>query len=429
MANTIKGLLPSGKAPSVLKAEIIELIKTEAPAPDLTPYATTEVVDEKVAQVQAQGAVKRQTLVAPKNSISTSGWDTELAHALVLLQDAAGERKATYEGEEIPLDFTPGAATITAWVYDGTGWVWRSSAAEPAPTSPPTWADGTTVSNGTIAATSAEFIFSQPLPTRVAVQYRAGSADSWRTVSAASSTVVKVAGLTPTTSYPAFDFQLINAAGASSMLTAQPFQTPVKPPGWEVMRHATFTTTGKTPISSYTPDIGEQFTIASQGSTISVADGATLVEHGGKDYAAATLRWSQMPVPEQAVRISTEYQVISGNENVGFTVFAGVNNSSPRFSVTISATAITGRAIQNVTLTETSGKTETPPTSGMAVCEVKDGKVTLTINGVMYRSWDLNVNNETPFQRADFVIGGQSLHSTRPIAPTRVSEIKVEAWV
>lgn len=46
MANIIKGLLPSGKAPSVLKSEIIELVKTEAPAPDLTPFATkTELGD------------------------------------------------------------------------------------------------------------------------------------------------------------------------------------------------------------------------------------------------------------------------------------------------------------------------------------------------------------------------------------------------
>lgn len=44
MASIIKGLLPSGKAPSVLKAEIIELVKSEAPAPDLTPYATKEEV-------------------------------------------------------------------------------------------------------------------------------------------------------------------------------------------------------------------------------------------------------------------------------------------------------------------------------------------------------------------------------------------------
>lgn len=51
MANVIKGLLPSGKAPTVLKAEIIELIKTEAPAPDLTPYATKEELEKKTIGV------------------------------------------------------------------------------------------------------------------------------------------------------------------------------------------------------------------------------------------------------------------------------------------------------------------------------------------------------------------------------------------
>lgn len=47
MANVIKGLLPSGKAPSVLKEEIIEMIGEHAPAPDLSGYATKEELAQK----------------------------------------------------------------------------------------------------------------------------------------------------------------------------------------------------------------------------------------------------------------------------------------------------------------------------------------------------------------------------------------------
>lgn len=421
MANIIKGLLPSGKAPSVLKAEIIELVKTEAPAPDLTPYATKE-------ELAQSGAVQRLTLTAPITAISIDTWDINQAYALVITQDSAGGRKATYSGEDIPVDTTPSAATITAWVHDGTGWVWRSSAAEPAPTAPAAWAEGTTVRTDAVEATAVTFVFSQPIPARVAVQYRAGSADSWRTAQVASPTSVKVTGLTATTSYPAFDFQLLNAAGASSPITAQAFQTPAKPPAWEILRQATFSTGAKTPLASYTPEVGETPTQVSQDVSISVEDGATLVEYATKNYVPATLRWTSMPNSEQTIRLSTDYSGIAGTEAVGWVLYAGTADGAPRFSVSITSTGIIFRPIQNVTLTETSGKTDVPPAAGTAVLEVKAGKVTLTINGVLYRSWDLTVNNQTPFQRAEFVIGGQSVYPGKPVSPTRVSEIKVEVW-
>lgn len=56
MANIIKGLLPSGKAPSVLKDEIISLVKAEAPAPDLSGYATVEAVE---SVVKASGGIRQ----------------------------------------------------------------------------------------------------------------------------------------------------------------------------------------------------------------------------------------------------------------------------------------------------------------------------------------------------------------------------------
>lgn len=57
MVNIIKGLLPSGKAPSVLKQEIIELVKSEAPAPDLSKYATKEEL-QSITPNMLEGEVK-----------------------------------------------------------------------------------------------------------------------------------------------------------------------------------------------------------------------------------------------------------------------------------------------------------------------------------------------------------------------------------
>lgn len=51
MANEIKGLLATGKAPEVLKTEIIELIQAEAPAPDMSGYATTEALETATASL------------------------------------------------------------------------------------------------------------------------------------------------------------------------------------------------------------------------------------------------------------------------------------------------------------------------------------------------------------------------------------------
>ena len=51
MSKNFIGLLPSGNAPSVLKAEILEMVKTEAPAPDLSGVATKEELDAALSQL------------------------------------------------------------------------------------------------------------------------------------------------------------------------------------------------------------------------------------------------------------------------------------------------------------------------------------------------------------------------------------------
>lgn len=55
MANIIKGLLPSGKAPSVLKNEIEGMIKAQSP--DLSSYATKKDLEESSGVKNVSGAV------------------------------------------------------------------------------------------------------------------------------------------------------------------------------------------------------------------------------------------------------------------------------------------------------------------------------------------------------------------------------------
>lgn len=100
MANTIKGLLPSGKAPTVLKAEIIELIKTEAPATDLTPYATKEElagissIQEVSGQVSLEhgGPAIREFYTKDSTTFSSNGEKTVVpgGEAVVWMRDGRG---------------------------------------------------------------------------------------------------------------------------------------------------------------------------------------------------------------------------------------------------------------------------------------------------------------------------------------------------
>lgn len=70
MANVIKGLLPSGKAPSVLKAEIIELIKTETPEPE-------PLTEEAVAQALGYALVVGKTEPEPtRHGVPVIWFDT-----------------------------------------------------------------------------------------------------------------------------------------------------------------------------------------------------------------------------------------------------------------------------------------------------------------------------------------------------------------
>lgn len=66
-ANIIKGLLPDGHAPSVLKQEIKDMIKSEAPAADLTKLATKEELAAVTPTAEAVAKTLGYALVVGEN--------------------------------------------------------------------------------------------------------------------------------------------------------------------------------------------------------------------------------------------------------------------------------------------------------------------------------------------------------------------------
>lgn len=53
MANTIRGLLPDGTAPTPLYEQVVNLIHEEAPEPDLTPYPTRSEMDAALDEIES----------------------------------------------------------------------------------------------------------------------------------------------------------------------------------------------------------------------------------------------------------------------------------------------------------------------------------------------------------------------------------------
>lgn len=100
MATTIKGLLPTGKAPSVLKAEILEMVKTNAPAPDLSDYATKAELSSSSTIQEVSGSVMldtsgpaiREFYTIASTKFLANGTDTTIpAHsAVVWRRDGSG---------------------------------------------------------------------------------------------------------------------------------------------------------------------------------------------------------------------------------------------------------------------------------------------------------------------------------------------------
>ena len=100
MSKNFIGLLPSGKAPSTLKAEIIEMVKTEAPAPDLSGVATKEELETALAQftpTDLSGVATKEELETALAQFTPA---EELANRVATLETGAanGGIKATDNG-------------------------------------------------------------------------------------------------------------------------------------------------------------------------------------------------------------------------------------------------------------------------------------------------------------------------------------------
>ena len=100
MSKNFIGLLPSGNAPSALKAEILEMVKTNAPAPDLSAYATKTELSSISTIQEVSGAVTldtsgpaiREFYTSAPTTFTTNGEKTVIAgsKAVVWMRDAGG---------------------------------------------------------------------------------------------------------------------------------------------------------------------------------------------------------------------------------------------------------------------------------------------------------------------------------------------------
>ncbi|MFW0169300.1 hypothetical protein [Rothia sp. P4278] len=104
MANIIKGLLPSGKAPSVLKEEIIELVGEHAPEPDLSGYASKEEVSTRGVQflsgkMELTNDLPRLIEVYSTGVLSIASESFPADTALALRRNSAGIWEVAVVGE------------------------------------------------------------------------------------------------------------------------------------------------------------------------------------------------------------------------------------------------------------------------------------------------------------------------------------------
>lgn len=93
------GLLPTGRAPSALRAEIIELVKAEAPAPDLSGYATK-------ADLQSS-----ELLVYTGQTLDLGEPLAGRGHAVL------AQTQGTVGGYDLP------AGTVWVFIGDGAKWL------------------------------------------------------------------------------------------------------------------------------------------------------------------------------------------------------------------------------------------------------------------------------------------------------------------
>lgn len=397
-------------------------------------YSKTQT-DALLAGKADSASIDRRTLNADL-VLDPSSWDKNVVHALVLTQDATGNRKVTLAGKSIVVDAAAKAETVLAAVWTGTKWMVRSSAASAVSVTPaPEWSAGTTATTGSPTDTSVVVSFSQDIPAGT-LQVRYGSTDSWRTV-VRSGRNVTLGELSPGTSYAAPEFRVVNASGESSVIAAQAFTTLTKAKYWTQGNLATFTAPDGTLIENYTPEKGGKFTRGDTNAAIKIVGGQTQVEYTGTNYAYQTLGW-RTSNGDFNLRIRVKYSGIPSSKN-SIVVEAtaardgGFDSGSTGISINSSSISAPGGG----TWTEKTGNTGGVPESGEFVMTFSGSTydaltITLTSEGTKVRewtgSWATNYGTPLFLYRVSLGIGGGDIHAGSPVSVTHVDEVEVGYW-
>ena len=396
-------------------------------------YSKTQT-DALLAGKADSASIDRRTLNADL-VLDPSSWDKNVVHALVLTQDATGNRKVTLAGKSIVVDAAAKAETVLAAVWTGTKWMVRSSAASAVSVTPaPEWSAGTTATTGSPTDTSVVVSFSQDIPAGT-LQVRYGSTDSWRTV-IKSGRNVTLGGLSPNMSYAAPEFRVVNASGESSVIAAQAFTTLPKAKSWTQGLLATFTAPDGTLIENYTPEKGGKFTRRNTNAAIKIVGGQTQVEYTGTNYAYQMLGWGTSN-GDFNLRIRVKYSGITSIKNdiaVEATAARNGGADSGSAGITINSSSIsTGGG----TWTEKTGNTGGLPESGEFVITFSGSTydaltITLTSEGTKVRewtgSWATNYGTPLFLYRVSLGIGGGDIHGGSPVSATHIDEVEVGYW-
>lgn len=397
-------------------------------------YSKTQT-DALLAGKADSASIDRRTLNADL-VLDPSSWDKNVVRALVLTQDATGNRKVTLAGKSIVVDAAAKAETVLAAVWTGTKWMVRSSAASAVSVTPaPEWAAGTTATTGTPTDTSVVVSFSQDIPVGT-LQVRYGSTDSWRTV-IKSGRNVTLGGLSSGMSYAAPEFHVVNASGESSVIAAQAFTTLPKAKSWTQGHLATFTAPDGTLIENYTPEKGGKFTRGDTNAAIKIVGGQTQVEYTGTNYAYQTLGW-RTSNGDFNLRIRVKYSGIPSSKNsivVEATAARNDGVDAGSTGIAINSSSISEPGVG--TWTEKTGNTGGVPESGEFVMTFSGSApdaltITLTSNGAKVRewtgSWAKNYGDPLYLSRVELGIGGGDILTDVPASATHVDEVEVGYW-
>ena len=396
-------------------------------------YSKTQT-DALLAGKADSASIDRRTLNADL-VLDPSSWDKNVVRALVLTQDATGNRKVTLAGKSIVVDAAAKAETVLAAVWTGTKWMVRSSAASAVSVTPaPEWSAGTTATTGSPTDTSVVVSFSQDIPAGT-LQVRYGSTDSWRTV-VRSGRNVTLGGLSSGMSYAAPEFHVVNASGESSVIAAQAFTTLPKAKSWTQGHLATFTAPDGTLIENYTPEKGGKFTRGDTKAAIKIVGGQTQVEYTGTNYAYQTLRWGTSN-GDFNLRIRVKYSGISSNNGIVVEATAARNGGADSGSTGIAINSSSISAPGGGTWTEKTGNTGGVPEAGEVVMTFSGSTydaltITLTSEGTKVRewtgSWATSYGIPLYLHRVNLGIGGGELHADSPVSATHVDEVEVGYW-